>query len=202
MASTKQYKDHALLEAARAGDQAAFHALVAPLRDRIYWRAAKAVGDLDEAEDVTQETLLRAFTRLHTFRGESAFSSWLYQVGTNCIRMHLRTRRRRGAYRIEDHQREINQKVEEDSVQARAFSPDQAVMDGQLVNALEDAISQLPPQYGSILRLWVEDGLNLKQIEAHSGLSIAAIKSRLHRARRRVKSFIEAEYGVGALLTT
>jgi RNA polymerase sigma-70 factor (ECF subfamily) len=198
MQSPRRVEEQRLLAAARGGDQLAFNQLVAPLRDRIYWRAAKAVSDLDEAEDVTQETLLRAFTRLDTFRGESAFSSWLYQVGTNCIRMHLRTRRRRGAYRIEDHQREIDQKVEEESVRGR--TPDQVAMDGQLVDALQDAISQLPPQYGSILRLWVEDGLDLKEIQAHSGLSIAAIKSRLHRARRRVKTFIEAEYGVGALL--
>lgn len=191
-----------LLAAARAGDEAAFDRLVAPLRDRIYWRAAKAVGDLDEAEDVTQETLLRAFTRLDTFRGDAAFSSWLYQVGTNCIRMHLRSRRRHGAYRIDDHQREIDQQVEAESVQVRTFAPDQVAMDGQLVHALDDAISKLPPQYGSILRLWVEDGLDLKQIQAHSGLSIAAIKSRLHRARRRVKAFIEAEYGAGSLLAT
>ena len=96
-----------LLERARAGDEQAFAALVSPLRERIYWRAAKAVGDLDEAEDETQETLVRAFTRLDTFRGDARFSSWLYMVGSNCIRMHLRTRRRKGAQRMDDHMPEI-----------------------------------------------------------------------------------------------
>ena len=66
--------------------------------------------------------------------------------------------------------------------------------------ALDDAISQLPPQYGSILRLWVEDGLDLNEIQAHSGLSVSAIKSRLHRARRRIKAAIEARFGPGALM--
>ncbi len=73
-------------------------------------------------------------------------------------------------------------------------------MTGELVTAVWSAISDLPPQYGNILRLWVEDGLDLKQIHERSGLSIAAIKSRLHRARRRVKDALESEYGVGALL--
>jgi len=158
------------------------------------------VGDLDEAEDVTQETILRAFTRLDTFRGESRFSSWLYQVGSNCIRMHLRSRRRRGAQRIEEHLREVEQSSEQRPSPAQARAPDLVVMEGQLVEALKEAIDQLPPQYGSILRLWVEEGLDLKQIQERSGLSIAAIKSRLHRARRRVRARIELEYGPGALL--
>ena len=79
-----------LIGRARQGDEIAFAQLVAPLRDRIYWRAVKAVRDLDQAEDITQETLLRGFTRLETFRGESRFSSWLYMVASNCIRMHLK----------------------------------------------------------------------------------------------------------------
>ena len=59
---------------------------------------AKAIGDADEAEDIMQETMVRAFTRLETFRGDSRFSSWFfYMVCSNCIRMHLRTKRRKGA---------------------------------------------------------------------------------------------------------
>lgn len=193
-------REEELVGRARAGDRAAFDRLVAPLREKIYWRAAKAVGDLDEAEDVTQETLLRAFTRLDTFRGDARFSSWLYQVGTNCIRMHLRTRRRRGAYRLDDHTREVDEQHDEARLTGHDPRPDRAAIQSELAIALEDAISKLPPQYGSILRLWVEDGLDLKQIHERSGLSIAAIKSRLHRARRRVRDTIETEYGVGAIL--
>lgn len=193
----KQEKE--LLDKARSGDQQAFDRLVQPLRERIYWRAAKAVSDLDEAEDVTQETLIRAFTKLDTFRGDSRFSSWLYQVGTNCIRMHLRSRRRRSAARFEDHVREVEQNDDRPQT-AETLPPDRVAMDVELVEALTKAIDDLPPQYSSILKLWVEDGLDLKQIRDKSGLSIAAIKSRLHRARRRVRDAIESEYGTGALL--
>ena len=194
---TTQEKD--LLDRAQAGDRAAYDQLVAPLRERIYWRAAKAVGDLDEAEDVTQETLMKGFTRLSTFRGDAQFSSWLYQVGSNSIRMHLRTRRRKGAHRMDDHLVELELGGHPQRANAPA-QPDSLAMEGELVTAIEDAISQLPPQYGSILRLWVEDGLDLKEIHERSGLSIAAIKSRLHRARRRVRDSIESEFGRGALL--
>ena len=78
--------------------------------------------------------------------------------------------------------------------------PDVVSMNGQLFGAIDHALSQLPQQYGSILRLWVEDGLDLKQIHERSGLSIPAIKSRLHRARQRLRDRLESDYGVGALL--
>ncbi|MGK0359462.1 MAG: RNA polymerase sigma-70 factor (ECF subfamily) [Bradymonadia bacterium] len=189
-----------LLDLARAGDQAAFNELVAPLREKIYWRAAKAVSDLDEAEDVTQETILRAFTRLDTFRGDARFSSWLYQVGTNCIRMHLRSKRRRRSYPMEDHQREAERAMENSHLSPAPQGPDDIAINRELKAAIADAMSQLPPQYGSILRLWVDEGLDLKQIQDRSGLSIAAIKSRLHRARRKVRDAIESKHGVGAIL--
>jgi RNA polymerase sigma-70 factor (ECF subfamily) len=189
-----------LLDLARAGDEASFNALVSPLRDRIYWRAAKAVGDLDEAEDVTQETLIRAFTRLDTFRGDARFSSWLFQVGTNCIRMHLRSRRRRNTWSIEEHAREAEQSDDELSLASTTRTPDELAMEGELTRAIDVAMDDLPPRYGTILRLWVDEGLDLKQIQERSGLSIAAIKSRLHRARRKVKDHLDEAYGEGALL--
>jgi RNA polymerase sigma-70 factor, ECF subfamily len=192
-------QEKVLLESARQGDEDAFAQLVRPLRDRIYWRAVKAVRDLDEADDVTQETMVRAFTRLDTFRGDARFSSWLYMVASNCIRMHLRTRRRRGAMRIDDHLNEIETGLN-NVTELPVRLPDDLAIQNELFGALDDAVSQLPVQYGSILRLWVEDGLDLKEIHERSGLSIAAIKSRLHRARRRLRDSIEAEYGEGALL--
>ncbi len=193
-------RDEELLARARAGDRMAFEALVAPFRERIYWRSVRALGDRDEAEDVTQETMIRAFTRLTTFRGEARFGSWLYQVASNCIRMHLRTRRRRGAHRIDDYMGQVERGDAPATLSDRPRAPDHAAMSRELVRALAAAISNLPPQYGSILRLWVEDGLDLKQIHERSGLSIPAIKSRLHRARQRVRREIEDTLGPGALL--
>ncbi len=188
-----------LIQRARGGEQAAFEALVRPYRDPLYWRAVKALDDPDAADDVVQETFIRAYTRLDTFRGDSRFGTWLFTIGSNCIRMHLRRRQRKGANRIEDHLFQVEQESAQ-SPEARAEQPDRLVIQRELTGALDDAISQLPPQYGSILRLWVEDGLDLNEIQAHSGLSVSAIKSRLHRARRRIKAAIEARFGPGALM--
>ena len=188
-----------LLARARTGDEEAFTSLVAPLRDRIYWRAVKAVRCLDEADDVTQETIMRAFTRLQTFRGDARFSSWLYMVASNCIRMHLRKRRRKPAHRIDDYMAEVESSLERAADYTHKL-PDEAAIDAEVFTAISESMETLPPQYGTILRLWVEDGMDLNEIHEECGLSVAAIKSRLHRARRRLRDSINAQYGEGALL--
>ena len=188
-----------LVGRALLGDEQAFTNLIKPLRDKIYWRAVKALRDLDQAEDVTQETMIRAFTRLSTFRGESRFSSWLYMVASNCIRMHIRSAKRKGALRLDDNITQVETQSH-NVLLLPSKLPDEAAEDTQIFTAIEEAIDTLPEQYGAILRLWVEDGLDLREIHEESGLSIAAIKSRLHRARRRLKEQLDARYGEGTLL--
>lgn len=189
-------EENKLVARSKLGDELAFAQLTRTLRDRIYWRALKAIGDADEAEDIAQETMVRAFTRLETFRGDSRFSSWLYMVCSNCIRMHLRTKRRKGALSLDDHIYDYEAVRNRDE----EVQPDRAVERVQLFEAIAAAMSQLPPQYGSILVLWVYEGLDLNEIKERSGLSIAAIKSRIHRARGRVKQEIEHRFGEVALL--
>ena len=113
---------------------------------------------------ILHKRLVRAFTRLETFRGDSRFSSWLYMVCSNCIRMHLRTKRRKGALNLDDHIHDY-----ESSESTSGNSPDRAAERVQLFDAIGSAMSQLPPQYGSILDLWVYEGLDLNEIKERSG---------------------------------
>jgi len=113
--------------------------------------------------------------------------------------MHIRSAKRKGALRLDDN---ITQ-VETQSHNVLLLPPklpDEVAADTQIFTAIEDAMGNLPEQYGTILRLWVEDGLDLREIHEESGLSIAAIKSRLHRARRRLKEQLDAQYGEDTLL--
>ena len=183
-----------LITRARQGDTHAFTQLVAPLRERIYRRAVKAVRDLDQAEDVTQEALLRSFTRLETFRGDSRFSTWVYSVTSNCILMHLRKRKRIAALCLKAEQ------TSQPTLEIPRKLPDEKVMEKQMFLGIEQAMSQLPSQYGEVLRLWVEESMTLKDIHDECGLSRGAIKSRIYRARKKVKSTLDNEYGQGALL--
>ena len=198
MARTEHPEFPMLLDKARSGDERAMHALIEPLRKDIYWRALKALGEPDEAEDVAQEVTLRIFTKLHTFQGDTfgGFRAWIARIVLNCVRMNLRARRRRRTDSIDDRLHDSEQAVDGAAVMGRGsrpFSPDEMAVGTELANRVEGAISRLPPQYGSILRLWVEEGLDLKQIRDRSGLSVPAVKSRLHRARKQVRSLMEAE---------
>lgn len=78
---------------------------------------------------------------------------------------------------------------------ARPQSPDVVAEGNEMAEILSGAIEALPVAYGSILKLWVEDGLDLREIKERSGLSIPAIKSRLHRARNRIRGIVPQEFG-------
>ncbi len=197
----KKAAENLLVERARTGDEIAFSELVTPLKNKIYWRALKAMKDPDEAEDITQETMIRAYTRLETFRGDSRFSSWLYTVASNCIRMRMRTIKRKGALRIDDNEFEVEQSISNNLDYLPAL-PDEACMQGQLFEAIDRAMCDLPNKYSEVLRMWACEGMDLKQIHEYENVSIPAIKSRLHRARKSLRVALESEYGVGALLAS
>lgn len=197
----KKEEESSLVSRARSGDSIAFERLVSPLRDRIYWRALKAMKDPDEADDIVQEAIIRAYTRLETFRGDSRFSTWLYTVASNCIRMRLRTIKRKGALKIEDNQIEVEKSIADNADYIPAL-PDRACMNLQMLGAIEEAMNNLPEKYAQALRMWAYEGKNLKEInESEEGVSIPAIKSRLHRARKQLRSALDSKYGPGALIS-
>jgi RNA polymerase sigma-70 factor (ECF subfamily) len=190
-----------LVRRACAGDENAFAKLIDPLKDKIYWRALKALRDSDEAEDIAQETMIRAYMRIETFRGESRFSTWLYAVASNCIRMRLRTIKRKGALKIEDNQFEVEKAIANNLDYVPAL-PDRTSMNGQMFRAIDEAMAELPEKYSEVLRMWACEGMNLKEIhEFGDSISVPAIKSRLHRARKQLRSALDSKYGAGALLS-
>ena len=155
--------------------------------------------DPDEAEDVAQETMIRAYIRLETFRGEAKFSTWLYTVASNCIRMRLRTLRRRPMVKIEDNHLEVEKSIN-DNVNYIPALPDKVYAQAQMFRDIERAMCDMPEKYAETLRMWAYDGLNLKEIkEADGSTTIPAIKSRLHRARKKLKAALEPEYGSSLL---
>lgn len=195
----KKEEETLLVERARTGDEIAFERLISPLRDRVYWRALKAMKDPDEADDIVQESIIRAYTRLETFRGESRFSTWLYTVASNCIRMRLRTIKRKGALKIEDNQAEVEKSIADNSNYIPAL-PDRACMHAQMFDDIEKAICDLPKKYADVIRMWAYEGMNLREINnADKDSSIPAIKTRLHRARKKLKAALEPEYGSSLL---
>jgi RNA polymerase sigma-70 factor (ECF subfamily) len=151
---------------------------------RIYNLARRMLGNDADAEDVTQEVLLQVLRKLHTFRGDSAFPTWLHRVTVNAALAH----RRKQAHRDEHRVAEPVDGFHEDghhSVPIRKWSvrPEEAALDRETHQLIEKAIAKLPESYRDVYVLADVEGLSNAEIAQMLPLSVAAVKSRLHRAR-------------------
>lgn len=179
--------DWALVERAKRGDGEAFEALVRRYADPLYSVVRRVGLSPDAAEEVVQETFLRAWRGIGTFRAESQFFTWLYRIGLNEARRELR----RGA-------RARVRSLEEDDggepADPRASS-DALLEQKELRIALARTVGALRLKYRAPLVLRDIEGLSTVEAAAILGLSEAAFKSRLHRARAAVHRALEAELG-------
>ncbi len=154
---------------------------------RVYNLARRMLGNDADAEDVTQDVLLQVVRKLDTFRGESAFPTWLHRVTVNAALAHRRKRANRQAH----HSGEPLDAVLDDgegqphpgSLRPWSVSPEQPVLDAETHELIERAIGVLPETYRDVYVLADVEGLPNAEIGEILGLSVAAVKSRLHRAR-------------------
>ncbi len=173
--------DQVLVDRARAGDQGAFEDLVRLYADRLHAVVRRLVDDDHDAQEVTQETFLRAWRAIGKFKGDSQFFTWLYRIGVNeASRRTARNRRRGPVASLED---------QVEPADARP-GPSQSLQHGDLRRALEQAIRELKPDYRAPLVLRDVEGLSTTQAAEILGIGEAAFKSRLHRARLEVRSAI------------
>lgn len=171
--------DQALVDRARAGDQLAFEHLVQRHADRLHAVVRRLVDDEHEAEEVTQESFLRAWRAIGRFKGDSQFFTWLYRIGVNEASRRTARRRTRGVAASLDDQ--IAEPADSRPGPARALEHD------DLRRALERAIRGLQPDQRAPLVLRDIEGLSTAEAAEVLGLGEAAFKSRLHRARLAVR---------------
>ena len=178
--------DRAAVEDARAGDGGAFEALVLRYQARIVNYAAAMVHDAGAAEDVAQETFVRAWRGLGRFRGESAFKTWLYRIATNVARTHLDRRGRQA--RIAD--RSLDDEAE--PLQAGDVPSPAPDAETSLVRReeIDRALAELPDELRVALILRDVEGLDYKEIAGVTGAPIGTVESRIFRARRRLRTLL------------
>ena len=167
-----------LIEAARGGDQGALMVLLERHRDAVYRFGMRMCSRPADAEDVVQETLLTAAHKLASFRGEAAFTSWLYAIARSACFRRRRADARTDAW---------------DGAEPVDSSPhpEEALSRQRLHSILERAVSSLEPSYREVLLLRDAEGLTAPETAAALDLSVAAVKSRLHRARQMLRDRIE-----------
>ena len=177
--------DQALIEAAQGGDGEALEALLKQYQPRIFRFGMKMCRDPEDAQDVLQETLFAAARTLHGFRGAASLSTWLYTIARSfCIK-----RRRRSVFARE----EVS--LESRASRGRAApdpapDPERSLADREVAGALESAIGALEPGYREVMLLRDVEGLSAAEVAEVTGISVAAVKSRLHRARITVRDRI------------
>jgi RNA polymerase sigma-70 factor (ECF subfamily) len=177
-----QVEDDPLIRAAKGGDADALDALLKQYQPQIYRFGMKMCRNPEDAQDILQETLFAAARTLRGFRGASSMSTWLYTIARSfCIK-----KRRRSVFTPEI----ISLEAEAPSALAapdKAPDPERSLADGEVRAALESAIASLEPGYREVLLLRDMEGLAAAEVAEVTRLSVAAVKSRLHRARSAVR---------------
>ena len=190
---TEAPSDERLLAAARAGDKEALEILLERHQEQVYRFGMKMCRDPEDARDVLQDTLLAMARSVRDFRGASSLSTWLYTIARSfCIK-----KRRRSKFAPEEeHSLDSDVAGEARSLAAPGESPDEALAGRQVEAALEQAIAALDPMYREVLLLRDVEGLTAPEVAEVLGVSVQAVKSRLHRARLSVRESVAPLLGI------
>lgn len=175
-----------LVAAARDGDQGAFEELVRQTYVSTYTLAYRLTGNEEDARDVVQETYLRAWKAMKRFRGDAQFSTWLYRITANTSATMTQRRSRQRAESLDD----------AEVVDDRPFvNPEASSEASALHERLSAAVAELPPKLRAVVVLKDIYDLSHEAIAEELGISEAAAKVRLHRARKRLRDVLFEERG-------
>ena len=181
--------DANLVAALRAEEPDAAERLVERFGDRVYRLAMRITGSREDAEEAAQDALWTAARKIGMFKGESAFGSWIYRITANAAYQKLRTRRQKSAEIAID---DVMPSLDDDG---RHFEPmddwsnrvDEQALQGELRRVLQEAIDGLPDEYRTALVMHDIEGLSNPDIAETLGISLPAVKSRVHRSRLYVR---------------
>jgi RNA polymerase sigma-70 factor (ECF subfamily) len=184
--------DESLAAGAAAGDAASFATLVGRYQDRVYRLACRLTSETDAA-DILQETFLRAFRSVSSFRGEARFGTWLYRIATNVCLMHRRTAARRPTESLEPFLPRF------DEAGRHAATPDalrvvcraEELLDrATLASKAREGLARLPDIYRDAFVLRDLENLPSKEVANVLGIDAAAVRQRVHRARLMLRGFL------------
>ena len=190
----------ALVERVCKGDHEAFYALVHPYEKAVYLAARSVLGNDAEAEDVAQESVLKAFLHLRSFRAESKFSTWLIQITLNEARMRLRKQHRELYEDIEQPSKESDgDYIPRDFADWREI-PSEALERQEVREKLAEALDSLSQIYREVFVLRDMEQLSIEETARALGISPASVKTRLLRARLMLRDLLAP--GVGGQWST
>jgi RNA polymerase sigma-70 factor (ECF subfamily) len=179
-----------LIARAQRGDEEAFAALFEAHKRRVYSLCLRMTSNTAEAEDLTQEAFLQLFRKISTFRGESAFSTWLHRLAVNVVLMHLR---KKGLQQVSLDEVDTSQ----DEPVKRDYGSDDRRLTGSVDRiGLQKAIADLPPGYRAVFVLHDVEGYEHNEIAEIMKCSVGNSKSQLHKARMKLRERLRQDRGV------
>ncbi len=183
-------------EALKAGDREAFARLVDETSGKIYHTALQILGDAQDAEDVLQETYLKAYRSLPQFEGRSSLMTWLYRIAVNEALMIIR-RRKPMAMSVEETSPDPEGDAEGEGMEIVDFCclPEGELLSGEARRFLDEAIQHLPAHLRVVFVMRDLEGLSIQEAAEALGLSEANVKTRLLRARLKLRQELSVYFG-------
>lgn len=183
-----------LAQLARSGDRFAFRELVDMYQNKIFHLAYRMLGNIQEAEDVVQETFLRVYINLERYDPAQKFSTWIYRIGTNLCIDHLRKRKRKKDVSLDANVYDSDSADGYDLMPAdEQHRPDNQLVLSETKRQIRDMLDQLPDQYKSIVILRYLHDMSLQEISEVLDLPVTTIKTRLHRGREFLRNRLDRE---------
>ncbi|MCW5936322.1 MAG: sigma-70 family RNA polymerase sigma factor [Fimbriimonadaceae bacterium] len=181
-----------------ADEQTRFEELVAGSYAKVYHLAYRLSGDRNDAEDLTQEAFFRAYRGFPAYEGDKPFENWIFRIVTRLFLDLNRARRRR--VKTVSYDAPLRLDSAENSVQFDspdpAPTPDEAVLRGEIDEKLERSLTYLTPEQRRLVWLADVEGVSYKEIAEMTGAPVGTVRSRLHRAHRRLRQILES-FGSG-----
>ena len=187
--------DDDLIRLSRSDDDDAFAGLVGRYRAKVFSLALRMVGNYEEAEDISQEAFINAYTALDTFRLGDKFSSWIYRITTNLSIDHLRKRRHREISVDAPSNPEGDMYIQ---LPDTTNDPERRAIEAEFKAVVEKAIQELSPTYKAVVILRHVHNLSYEEIAGVMKIPLGTVKTRLFRAREILKAKVQAWSGDGA----
>lgn len=195
--STEREIDAALVKRAQAGEKRAFELLVSKYQRRILRLLGRILYNQSDIEDVAQETFLKAYRALPKFRNESAFYTWLYRIAVNTARNHISSK-----------QNQVFVSDQLESQDGETFSlldnltdgetPETHMHNREIVEALQEALEELPDQLRQAIVLRELEGLSYDEIATAMDCPVGTVRSRIFRAREAISERLKSLLGTNA----
>ena len=190
-----QNKPEISIEVLRFGDRREFARLVDAYSGPLYRLALKMLGNAPDAEDALQNTFLKAFQHIDTFEGRSSLSTWLYRIASNEALMLLRKRRPETSFSDIPSEDDNEQNIDPVQFTDWCCLPEEEFLSAEARSALDRAVQHLPETLRIVFVLRDIEDLSIQETSQVLGLSETAVKTRLLRARLRLREELSSYYG-------